>query len=529
MRFSIKQLGAAAIGLLALASCAKETSESYNEIERRSLDAWMKLHRPELLGNRQEARGFSYYVDVLEAGSTDKADTLIAETDCWVQYEFTARDLNGNVCMTRNAVEAKQQGTFTRYTYYTPYFRYSGSDYTTLLEGSYYALREPLTLSAEYIAAHPDRGLKNGMQARRGTELMLYLPSSLAYSSSGASSDAGYGGQYSLDANRPAILHIKVMGRVSNPLAYEGEAVDAFVESNGTVCPVEKEEDSEKLASVRRSLRDAEEPELPDTNADPFKYTWYQAVDTVPQLYISHVYSPGREPAVTYNWKDTYSVPYFPYNESMAALDRKINDALVERFGAGTYKGDSIRSGETVNVWYIGRFLDGFIFDTNIDEVKKLIYGEVQSEGSAYQYEVPEEGDTSTLETIYAWYYSLPQLRYGQWAAIVTTSSYAYGAAGKSGGSSTSGGSSSNSYLDYYNYMNYYNYYNNYYGGMYGNSYYDSYYNGYYGGLYNNYYYNNYYYDDYSSSSGSTTTTYSTEIPAYSPLLFEIYIEPKEE
>ena len=87
---------------------------------------------------------------------------------------------------------------------------------------------------------------------------MLYLPSSLAYSSSGASSDAGYGGQYELDANRPAILHIKVTGRVSNPLAYEGETVDAFVEDNGTVCPVEEEEDKDdpKLASVRRSLRD---------------------------------------------------------------------------------------------------------------------------------------------------------------------------------------------------------------------------------------------------------------------------------
>ena len=297
MRFSFGKIWAAAVCLLVFASCAKDTSESYAGIEQRSLDAWMKLHRPELLGNRQEARGFSYYVDVLDAGSTDKADTLIAETDCWVQYEFTARDLNGNVCMTRNAVQAKQQGTFTRYTYYSPYFRYSGSDYTTLLEGSYYALREPLTLSEEYIAEHPDRGLKNGMQARRGTELMLYLPSSLAYSSSGASSDAGYGGQYELDANRPAILHIKVTGRVSNPLAYEGETVDAFVEDNGTVCPVEEEEDKDdpKLASVRRSLRDAEtdEPELPDTSVDPYKYTWYQAVDTVPQLYISHVFHPA--------------------------------------------------------------------------------------------------------------------------------------------------------------------------------------------------------------------------------------------
>ena len=169
MRFSFGKIWAAAVCLLVFASCAKDTSESYAGIEQRSLDAWMKLHRPELLGNRQEARGFSYYVDVLDAGSTDKADTLIAETDCWVQYEFTARYLNGNVCMTRNAVQAKQQGTFTRYTYYSPYFRYSGSDYTTLLEGSYYALREPLTLSEEYIAEHPERGLKNGMHARRGT------------------------------------------------------------------------------------------------------------------------------------------------------------------------------------------------------------------------------------------------------------------------------------------------------------------------------------------------------------------------
>ena len=363
MSFSIKQLGAAAIGLLALASCAKETSVSFDEIEQRSFDAWMKEHRPDLLGNRQEARGFSYYVDVLEAGSTDKADTLIAETDCWVRYEFTARDLNGNVCVTRSAVEAKQQGTFTRYTYYAPYFRYSGSDYTTLLEGSYYALREPLTLSEEYIAAHPGRGLKNGMQARLGTELMLYLPSSLAYSTSGASSDAGYGGQYTLDANRPAILHVKVTGRVSNPLAYEGESVDDFVESNGTVSPAEDKnsgKDDPKLTSVRRSLRDAgtDGAELPDTSVDPYKYTWYQAVDTVPQLYISHVFSPGREPAATYNWKNPYSVPYFPYNESMAALDKKINDVLTERFGAGTYEGDSIKSGETVNVWYIGRFLE---------------------------------------------------------------------------------------------------------------------------------------------------------------------------
>ena len=185
--FDKKIWGAAALCACLIASCAKESDVSYTQIEQRSLDAWMKLHRPGLLENKQEGRGFSYYVDVLDAGSTDKADTLICETDCWVEYEFTARDLNGNVCLTRDAVQAKQQGTFTRYTHYVPYYRYSGSDYTTLLEGSYYALREPLHLGARYLDSLADRGLEDGMQARVGTELVLYLPSSLAYTSSGAS------------------------------------------------------------------------------------------------------------------------------------------------------------------------------------------------------------------------------------------------------------------------------------------------------------------------------------------------------
>ena len=61
---------------------------------------------------------------------------------------------------------------------------------------------------------------------------------------------------------------------------------------------------------------------------------------------------------------------------------------------------------------------------------------------------------------------------------------------------------------------------------MYNNYYYGNYYDYYYNGLYNNYYYQSNY--DYTSDT-ETVTTYSTEIPAYSPLLFQIYIEPKEQ
>lgn len=63
------------------------------------------------------------------------------------------------------------------------------------------------------------------------------------------------------------------------------------------------------------------------------------------------------------------------------------------------------------------------------------------------------------------------------------------------------------------NYMN--NYYGYGYGGMYNQ--------GYYG--YNPYYYGYGYYGGTSSGETTTVTTTSTEIPAYSPLLFQIFVE----
>lgn len=173
-------------------------------------------------------------------------------------------------------------------------------------------------------------------------------------------------------------------------------------------------------------------------------------------------------------------------------------------------------SGEA-KIWYIGRFLDGFIFDTNIDEVKEIIYGEVASEGSALTY-TPEK-DQSSLIT--AFYYTIPNLLYGQWAEFVTISSQAYGATGRSGSTTSNGGSSgyTSSYLDY---LNYYNYYNSYYG----NSYYGSYYDNYYYNYYNSYYYN---YGYNTSTTTETTTSVLTEIPPYTPLIFQIYIEPADE
>ena len=202
----------------------------------------------------------------------------------------------------------------------------------------------------------------------------------------------------------------------------------------------------------------------------------------------------------------------------MSDVDRRINEALIKRFGKGIageeqiLEADSVKTKATAKVWYIGRFLDGFIFDTNIDEVKEIIYGKVESEGEPLTFETakPEDNDY-----ILAWEYAMPTLRIGQWATILTVSTYGYGIEGKAG-SHTTTTTTDNSYYDYANYYNYMNYMNNYYG--YG-----------YGGMYNSGYYgyNPYYYGYTPPTTGTTTTTTTTsaEIQSYAPLLFQVFVE----
>ena len=180
----------------------------------------------------------------------------------------------------------------------------------------------------------------------------------------------------------------------------------------------------------------------------------------------------------------------------------------------------------SAKIWYIARFLDGFVLDTNIDEVKQIVYGEVKQAGEALEY-TPKDGGM-----IQAFYYTVPNLKFGQWAALVTSSTHAYGSSGQSG-STTTESSSNNSMADYYNYINYLNYANSYYGSSYG-GYYGGYYGSYMGGYYDPYYgYGGYGYG-YGYGSGSdnstttTTTSVSTEVPSFTPLIFQLYVEPEE-
>ncbi len=489
------------------AACADRQDENYAGAENRSLKEWMKIHHPELLGNYQSDGG--YYVDIVNPGDPDAK--TVNDTICWVRFELTGRSLAGNVCLTRNELTARQLGTFTRYTHYVPFYKYCGQYTGALIDGVHAALRDTLTLDPAYAVEH---GLKSEFCARLGTEMTVYMPSTVV--GSGLSGSGGYEGQpfgdesYSLDANRPLIAHLKVTDIVKNPVEAEGGEVDAFATENGGLKPADKKE--EKTASATRGR---EEPQYNDG------YAWRNSVDSIPQLYVSHTFAPSLRADSLLRYRNTYRSSVTPY-DNMTALDEKINRALIDRFGYGTLEGDSVKLDGTAKIWYIGRFLDGFIFDTNIDEVKELIYrtpisSDMESSYIAYK---PEE-DMNTY--IKAWYYTIPQLRYGQWAALVAASDTCYGATGQEGRTttSTSGGYDTS----YYDMLNYYNYMNAMYGNSYYGSYYNNYYNNYYGGYYGGYYGYDYGYD---TSTSTTTTTVSTEIQSYTPLIFEIYIEPKE-
>lgn len=507
--------------IFVLGSCAEDGDmTSYDEFEAMALHEWMTVNKPELLGNLQEEGG--YYVEVLEIAKdkdiNDKTNPPISDTAVWVTFEFTGRDLAGNVAITRNEIIATQQDTYTKFTHYVPMYRYiSTTDENTLGEGTTLAMSRELTLGADYATAN---GFKEKIEMRVGTEVILYLPSSVVASGDSYDGTGGYEGQFSLDAGLPFVVRMKVVSIVKNPIEREGTDVDAFATKNGglRMPPEDEDEEDKSRTEEEEGEGDVIGPEHPDhPYNDP--EDWRNVIDSIPQLYVNHRFTP----TTTFKYNEVpditqYKSVYSPYN-NFAQMETKIVEVLKERFDLEEnpylgvhdkgFVGDSVKVDGAAKVWYIGRFLDGFIFDTNIDEVREIVFGKVGSAGKAFDY----------TTGISAWKITIPNLKYGQWAAILTTSAYAYGAAGLAGGTKTSGGTSS---YDPYAYMNHMNYSNNYYGN---GGYYDSYYNNYMGG-YGGYGMN--YGMNYETTTTPIVTTTETDFPPYTPLIFEIYIEPED-
>lgn len=491
-----------------LSACVKEGESSSVEQERLALRQWMEIYHPDLLENLQSDG--EYYVDVEKLGDTESLP--INDSACWVRFTFTGRNLAGDIVLTRSETDARQVGSYSKFTHYVPYYKYYSGEVvnTQLMEGTYLAMRNPLTLGEAYAA---ERGYPREVLMRCGTKVTLYMPSTVTGGE--VSGSGGYEGQggYELQSGMPFIVTMEITDMVRNPIQSEGAEVDDFAETNGGLKPVEAGGASQG-AALRRGTGASRAESYDDG------YAWRNAVDSIPQVYIDLTYQPTDR----YVYPSVYPSIYAPYS-NFDQLEQDIADTLVRRFG--TYGGvaalqsDMVTYDGTAKIWYIGRFLDGFIFDTNIPGVRRLIYGETNPEGEALSVNPSSE----TWNYIDAWRYAIPELRYGQWASILTTSTSAYGSNGKAGSTSTSSSDSSSSLNDYYNWLSYYNYMNSYYGG---GGYYDSYYNSYYNSYLYGMYYNNYNTNT-TTSNSSTTTTIETEIPPFTPLLFQVYVEPQVE
>lgn len=504
MRFkeTILSLVAVALAILATTSCIKEPSVSNKEREQISLKAWIALNKSELLDNFQENGG--YYVEILEEdknemlpinGNNLGSEPIMDQDTCWVFTKMTGRDINGAVCMTRSYELAQLCGTFSHSTHYAPYVNYGGNTNMGLLEGSYLAMRNELKLG------------DSTYKMRRGSKVRLYLPSSIAYGEGGSQAEGGYEGQYSLDASRPLILDVEVLDVVKNPSELELEMVRDYIGYEGIWTQAEKseseksgEDDDLKLKGLYYNLN--YNPETDDVSTH--KYMQPQCMTESNKLY--RPYTDNRK--------------YMDGN--MAVVTDSINKILIKRFGKGIPRNEQgektqVTKNGRAKIWYVVRFLDGFVLDTNIAEIRQYLFDEKTPTCEVFSYSPSDdEGkEADNRQAIGAWYYCIPQMHHGAYGQIITTSGYAYGASGISGSTSTET-SSSGSSLSYYNAMNYYNYYNSYY------NYYSPYYN------YYDYNYYNYNYNYDVDEDTVTTTTISTEILPYTPLVFTLYVEPYE-
>jgi hypothetical protein len=419
---------------IAFFACAKTEEENLRRMEQEAFEAWVLKHvNGGVDGSVAVRQPNGMYVEFLTDG--DQNIESSSDKELWLELDFTSRDKDGNVFVTRSEEEALRQRTFTPYTHYVPVFVFSNNKGTGIPSGQHYVLKNRLTKSDGTT-----------IKLSKGSAVKMYMPSYMAYGEDGYSDDQGYGGQYPLTSTKIVVDQIEVKDVVENPLDRE-----------------------EKLVVAR-----AAEWSLGET-------------DTIAPLFFVD------------------SVKFEPKAEVLAKYPE---ETFVKKY--------AIDNGTNTKIRFVGKFLDGFIFDTNIESVYNEFYGRRSdypakkvSAFNALSYTPSRDKE----RFISAFHTLIPKLRCAKWYRVVFTSAYGYGATGLSA-DLMERQEYHNSYASYMNNAMYYN-------AMYGNSYYNNYYdNYYYDGMFD--YYN-------SSASSSISGEVITEIQSYTPLYFEIYIEEPEE
>jgi hypothetical protein len=438
-------------------SCAKRVVTDNTVYEKLAFEAWMAEYGP--ADAVLQPNGM--YIQFLEEGDSSDPGGATADADVWVRLNYTSTTLSEDVYATRNEEVALRQGIYTPHTYYVPDFLYCGSENISMIAGRYYAMKTPLDQNYG--------GSKTKLY--KGSKVRIFMPSTLAYGSSGYSNDQGYGGQFPLDANRPIIETFEIVEVLEDPIARE----EKLVKDKATGPAGEGGWGLTEANLLPKSEAEIEEAAENEDTEDDGKFFEHFYIDSM--------------------YRDSEAVP----------LDVKTQLLTVD---------------STARIWYVGKFLnkpgeEEFIFETNIKEVYDKFYNRQPG------YEAQENDDVGIVKTyrpiddesseIPAWYDMIPKMRRGRWYRVVFASSYGYGATGYSAAVETN-----RAYYDYYMQMmaSSYMYGSGGYGyGSYGSSYYNSYYNP---------YYSDYSYLNYDTEDPGVMT----EVQPYTPLIYEIYIEP---
>lgn len=332
---------ATVVSLFAI-SCAKEEEDSIEDKRERSFEAWIAKNAP----NAEKIEG-GVYIEKLYESTQPGALTPSGDSEKdneWVMINYTGKAMTtGDVFVTRDPEIAKHQGTFTYYTHYTaeyvPYTPYNTLYYSSdvnLIMGNFLALG----------------------QMKEGDKYRVYIPSSLAYGSSGFSySGSGFEGQNILGSDLPVIIDLELVKVVKDPSKYEASLVQNYAVS-------------QMALNLSDTIR---------TN-----------------LYRKHI-----------------------------------------AFGKETR--DTVKDGETVSIYYVGRFMDGFVFDTNIEDTAKKYnlaqyYDETHYDVLSVEVGASEEenegGSTDENAVVVGLDAALATMLYGESSQIIFTSTYGYGESG---------------------------------------------------------------------------------------------------
>lgn len=174
-------------------SCARQAEEiDYNEIEQQALDAWISANAPQAMPLGDEGM----YYEVLEESSGESGSVNVRGR--WVDVDYTIRTLNGDVVYTRNESTARMLGTRLSYTHYVPARLYIASQ--------------------ESLSDIPAGIYRSITSMPAGAVWRVYIPSRLAFASSGINPGSGYGGQTGLDPDSPIILDsLRITDIIDNP------------------------------------------------------------------------------------------------------------------------------------------------------------------------------------------------------------------------------------------------------------------------------------------------------------------------